>query len=134
VGRHGGEVQHDVRACHGAAAQAELRDAAADEADPPPHRREVLATPAREIVQYDHFLAGGDQMLDEVRADESRASCDQNSHVVLLFSYQLAPARIRPAVRGVVDCRARTTRVVMKQRRQPWHGPRGSLQYAGMDR
>src|SRR5438034_2490768 len=68
------------RSLHSPTAGAQVRDAAAHEADPPTHRREVLAVTGREIVQDHDIVPRADQVLDQVRPDEPRASRDQTSH------------------------------------------------------
>lgn len=75
-----GVVQDVVDSCHRPAAGAQVCDAAAHEADPPSHRREVLAVTGREIVQDHDIVPRADQVLDQVRPDEPRASRDQTSH------------------------------------------------------
>ena len=43
-------------------------------------RREILATAGREVVKDHHVVAPRQQGVDEVGADEARASCDQGQH------------------------------------------------------
>src|SRR2546427_8435879 len=73
-------MQDVVDPLHSPAAGAQVCDAAPHEADSPPYRREVLAATGREIVQDHDIVPRADQVLDQVRPDEPRASRDQTSH------------------------------------------------------
>ena len=33
-----------------------------------------------EVVQNDDSVSGGEQLLNQMRADETRSACDENSH------------------------------------------------------
>ena len=48
-----------------------------------------------ELVEHDHVLAGREQALDEVRADEAGAACDEDPH------RPKASGRVRSATTGV---------------------------------
>src|SRR5438128_11237931 len=72
-------MQAAVDPLHSPTAGAQVCDAAAHEADPPTYRREVLAATGREIVQDHDIVPRADQVLDQVRPDEPRASRDQTS-------------------------------------------------------
>src|SRR5436190_21759813 len=78
-------MQDVVDPLHSPTAGAQVCDAATHEADPPTHRREVLAVTGREIVQDHDIVPRADQVLDQVRPDEPRASRDQTSHGRLVW-------------------------------------------------
>ena len=45
--------------------------------------RDVLALPGREVVEHVHLVAAREQGLDDVRADEASAPCDERPHGLL---------------------------------------------------
>jgi hypothetical protein len=74
----GGEVNHRIRLL-GAKHVGQI--GAADVHDGEPRRRRHrLAVARREVVDDDDVVAGRDAAVDDVRADESRATGDENSH------------------------------------------------------
>ena len=77
--RLGGEVHDRVAAARGAGDVLRLGDVALLELDAV---RQVGAVPGvGQLVEDDDVLAGAQQPLDEVRADEAGATCDEDPHV-----------------------------------------------------
>jgi hypothetical protein len=76
----GGVMKHVVDALHGAPANIEACDAAANEPDAIARGAQVLTTSGREIVEHRDRGAVPHEPLDEMGADESSAAGDKVSH------------------------------------------------------
>src|SRR5207244_12612321 len=92
--------------------------------------REGLAVAGREIVQGADIVPRADQVLDQVRPDEPRASRDQTSHGGLALHiprqtrrtdppYAVGAAR-EPQVFPLRKGRCRSTSLATPQRRAAW--------------
>ena len=74
----GGEVDDRVAAARCARDVGGLRDVAVVELDV---RRQIRAVArVRQLVEHDDVVARREQALDEMRADEARAACDEDPH------------------------------------------------------
>ena len=73
----GGEVEADLRPRVVEHLAEPVADVALDE---PRALGHVLALPVREVVDDRHLVAAREQRLDDVRADEPGAPCDDRPH------------------------------------------------------
>jgi hypothetical protein len=100
-----GLVQHDIHAGSRLAAQGEIADVAFEEleaargcrADACRHVVQVLDVAGREVVDTDHRLAEPEQILEQVRADESRHARDQEAARLVP---QASATSAKPVIRG----------------------------------
>ncbi len=73
-----GLVEHDLAALDGPARGRLVGDRALDQCRP--LGCTFAAKPVLRVVEHDDLVAAGDERVDEVRSDETRATRDQDSH------------------------------------------------------
>jgi hypothetical protein len=83
-------VEHDFAPPNGVVNPLVALDVSLDELNVVGDVQEVLATPGGEIVYCANLVARGQQRIDEMRADETPAPGDENSHGATVSQRPLA--------------------------------------------